>query len=216
MLEENEVLRTSMRQPILPQDHQKKKRPHPSSKQVGHHKRLKVAQPEIDQIPDTSSMKSLMPSVGPEESLPAGPTELPPTPELDQVPDCSPVLQADEELLPAGALSSAHQSSRIAERTRHTAKQRWGNSHLRDKSPGSDCCGNSHWSEDEEDVNDHDLEAEGEEDMDDDKDMDDEENDKSDVTGISTWDQLGDSFEHEAASIGMSLAHESSILLTII
>ena len=210
MLEENKVLRTSMRQPILPQDHRKEKRPNPSSKQVGHHRWLKVAQPEIDQIPDTSSMKSLTPSVGPEESLPAGPMELPPTPEPDQVPDCLPVLQADEELLPAGALSSVHQSSRIAERTRHAAKWHWGNSHLQDKIPGSDCCGNGHWSEDEEDVNDHDLKAKGEEDMDD------KDNDKSDVTGISAWDQLGDSFEREAASIGMSLAHESSILLTII
>jgi hypothetical protein len=89
----------------------------------------------------------------------------------------------------------------------------WGNSHLRNKSPGANCCGDGHWSEDEEDVNDH--EVEGEKDRDDDEDRDDEDNNEFDVTGISAWDQLGVGFEREAASIGMSLAHESPILLTI-
>jgi hypothetical protein len=84
------------------------------------------------------------------------------------------------------------------------AERRWGNSHLGDRSLGSDCGG--YWSEDEGDVNDH--ETEGEKDGDDDEDGDDEDNDESDVTGISAWDLLGDDFEHEAASIGMSLAHE--------
>ena len=135
-----------------------------------------------------------------------------PTPAPNQVPDCSP-LQVDKELLPTGTSSSVRQSSRIAERIRHMAEQRWGNGHLRDKSLGSDCCGDGHRSEDEENVND--LETEGEKDMDDDEDMD-EDNDGFDITGISAWDLLGDGFEREATSIGMSLAHESSILLTIV
>jgi hypothetical protein len=254
-MEENESLRTSTRQrPILLQDDRKEKRSHPSSNQVGNHKRFRVSQPEIDQIPDISSMRSFTSSVpnedseifptqaytdptespptpvpnqepeyspvlqadaGLEELLPAGSTESPPTPLPNQVPDCSPVLQADEESLPSGALTSARQSSRIAERTR---QMRWGNSHLRNKSPGSGCCGDGHWSEDEEDVNDH--EAEGEKDRDDDEedrdDDEDEDNDESDVTGISAWDLFGDSFEREATSIRMSLAHESSFLLTIV
>jgi hypothetical protein len=107
--------------------------------------------PVPNQEPDYSPV--LQADAGPEELLPAGPTESPPTPVRNQVPDCSAVLQADEELLPAGALSSARQSSRIAERIRHMAEQCWGNSHLRDKSP----CGDGHWSEDEEGVNDRDL-----------------------------------------------------------
>jgi hypothetical protein len=249
-MEENESLRTSTRQqPILLQDHQKEKRSHPSSNQADNHKRRKVAQLEIDQIPDISSMESFTSSVLNEDSeiqAYADPTELPPTPVPNQEPEYSPVPQADagpeellpagptespptplpqadEELLPAGALSPTRQSSRIAERTR---QMRWGNSHLRNKSPGANHCGDGHWSEDEEDVND--CEAGGEKDRDDDEDRnddedrdgdedrDDEDNDEFDVTGISAWDQLGDGFEREAASIGMSLAHESSILLTIV
>ena len=105
------------------------------------------------------------------------------------------------------------------------AEQRWGNNHLRDKSAGSV---NGNWSEDEED---HDVnhETECEKDRDDEednetegeKDRDDayeEDNDKSDVTGISAWDLLGDGFECEATSIGMSLVHDSdsSTYLTIV
>ena len=36
------------------------------------------------------------------------------------------------------------------------------------------------------------------------------------VTGISTRDLLGEGLEREVASIGMFLAHESSVLLTIV
>jgi hypothetical protein len=252
VLEENESLRTRRQQPILLQDRQAEKRSHPSSNQVSNHKRLKVAQPEIDEsftsaVPNEKSdifpiqayadpMESpptpvpnqeleyspvLQVDAGPEESLSAGPNNpmesLPtPAPNEDyEVPDS--ILQVDEELklLPAGALSSARQSSRIAERTRHMAEQRWGNSHLRDESPRSDRCGNGHWSEDEEDVN---RETEGENDRDDDEDRDDEDRDDedNDESGISTWDLLGDRFECEATSIGMSLAHDSSIYLTIV
>jgi hypothetical protein len=167
------------------------KRPHPSSNQGNRYrKRLKVAQLEIDQIP-TSSLQN---------------------DEFEIFPDCSPILQADKELLPSGELSSVRQSGRIAERTRHMAERRWGNSHLQDRSLGSDC-GNGHWSEDEENDNDHGIvgekDGDDEEDGDDDdEDGDDEDNDESDVTGISAWDLLGDGFEREAASIGMFLAHE--------
>jgi hypothetical protein len=146
---------------------------------------------------------------------------IPPTPVPNQVLDRSPVLQADEELLPVGALSSARHLSRIAERTRCIAERRWGNSHKRDKCPRSDGCGDGHWSEDEEDVTTT-FEAEGEidrdndDDREDDDDRNDEDNDESDVTGICAWDRLGDSFEREATSICKSLAHESSILLTIV
>ena len=242
VLEENKSLRTSRRQqPNSLQDHQTEKRSHPSSNQAGNHKRLKVAQREIDE-PFTSAVLNeefevfpiqaytdpiespptpvpnqeleylpvLQGDAGPEESLFAGPMESPPIPVPNEVPDS--ILQVDEEL----ELSSAHKSSRIAERTRHLAEQRWGNSHLRDKIPGSDYCRNGHWSEDEKDVN---HETEGEKDRDDDEDSDesdDEDNDESDITGISTWDQLGDGFEREATSIGMSLAHDSSIYPTIV
>jgi hypothetical protein len=141
--------------------------------------------------------------------VPCSPVQVPGSPV--QVPDCSPILQANKELLPSGELSSVRQSSRIAERTRHIAERRWGNtSHLQDRSLGSDC-GDGHWSEDEENDNDHETVGEKDEDDDedgDDEDGDDEDNDESDVTGISAWDLLGDGFEREAASIGMSLAHE--------
>ena len=51
------------------------------------------------------------------------------------------------------------------------------------------------------------------------EDIDDDEDDllfETDVTGISAWDLLGEGFEREAASIGMFLAHISSVLLTIV
>ena len=55
---------------------------------------------------------------------------------------------------------------------------------------------------------------------DDDEDREDDDEDdpffESDVTGISAWDLLGEGFEHEAASIGMFLAHDSSVFLTIV
>ena len=93
VLEENESLKTSTRQ----RDHQKKKRSHPSSNQTGNHKRLKVAQLEVDQISGTSLRKdadpveSLSSSVPNEESeiFPAqaytDPTEPHPTPVQNQV-----------------------------------------------------------------------------------------------------------------------------------
>jgi hypothetical protein len=316
-LEENETLRTSTRQqPILLQDHQTKKRSHPSSNQVGNRKRLKVGQihevsptlredadpmqplpssvpNEESEIPptpreDADPMEPLPSSIPNEESdifpiqsytdptespptpvpdhqsytdptrSPSAPvpnqvpetppaqastdiTESPPTLVLNQVPECSPALQADtdpEELLPAlvsysgigdgptGALPSARRSSRIAERTGQAAEQRWGNGHLRDKSPRSACVGGGNRSEDEEE--DVDLiitnipEPEGHEDGDD-EDGDDEDDDDSGsedregggndglfaefgVRDISAWDELGEGFEREAASASMFLA----------
>ena len=51
---------------------------------------------------------------------------------------------------------------------------------------------------------------------DDDEDREDDDEDdpffESDVTSISAWDLLGEGFEHEMASIGMFLAHDSSVL----
>ena len=107
--------------------------------------------------------------------------------------------------------------NRIAERTKYITEQRWGNSHLQDKIPRSDHGGGSDRSENE----DVDLNMTGDEDReDDDEDREDDDEDnlffESDVTGISAWDLLGEGFEHEVASISMFLAHDSSVLLTIV
>ena len=234
VLEENESLKPSMRrQPVLLQDHQKKKRSHPSSNQTGNCKRLKADQLDLPAQAYADPMESLPTPVrnqGPESPIQAytDPTELPLTP------DGSPVSQADagpEELPPAlepdsgiedgsaDALSSARRSNEIAERTRGVTEQCWGNSHLRDEIPKSDRGGGGFRSEDEEEV---DLNMAGDEDSDD-EDSDDEDREEDDddlfaesgVTGISAWDLLGEGFEREVASIGMFLAQDSSVLLTI-
>ena len=293
VLEENESLRRSTRQqPVLLQDHQKKKRSHPSSNQTGNRKRLKADQLDVD-LPAQAyadpmeSLPTLVPNQGPESPIQTytdltelpptsapnqepefaiqaytDPTELPhtPVPSTSQVPEIppvqastditestptlvpnqapegSPVSQADagpEELPPApepdseiedgsaDALSSARRSNKIAERTREVTKQRWGNNHLRDEIPKSDGGGGGYRSEDEEDV---DLNMTSDEDSydedreDDDEDREDDDDDlfaESGVTGISAWDLLGEGFEREVASIGMSLAQDSSVSLTI-
>jgi len=243
VLEENESLKPSTsQQPVLLRDHQKKKRSHPSSDQVGNRKRFKVAQHEVDQIPeislreDADPMGSLLVRNEESEILPAQAytesMESPPTPVPNQVPefpDYLPSSQADagpEELLPtlepnsgrigdgsADALSSARRSNRIAERTREVTERRWGNSHLRDEIPRSDCGGGGYRSEDEEDIDvtmtgDEDKEDEDKEDEDrEDEDREDEDDNnpfaESDVAGISTWDLLGEGFEREVSSIGM-------------
>ena len=127
-------------------------------------------------------------------------------------------------------MSFAHRSNRIAKRTKDVTDQHWGNSHLQDGIPRSDHGGRSDRSEDEEDVDlnmtgdedregdDEDREDDDEDREDDDEDREDDEDDpffESDVTGISAWDLLGEGFEHEVASIGMFLAHDPSVLLTI-
>jgi hypothetical protein len=99
VLEENQLLKPSTsQQPVLLRDDRKKKRSHPSSNQIGNRKRLKVAQLEVDQIPETSpredaeSMGSIFSLVPNEESeiLSAqaytDPTESP-TPAPNQVPE---------------------------------------------------------------------------------------------------------------------------------
>ena len=150
------------------------------------------------------------------------PTELPPIPVPNQVPDYSLVSQGPEELPPTlepnNFADAACWSSRIAERTRNITELHWGNSHLQDGIPRSDSGGGGYRSEDEEDAN---LMMTGNEDSDDDDEDSEEEEEEdlfaeSDVTGIFAWDLLGESFEHEVASIGMFLAHESSVLLTIV
>ena len=135
-------------------------------------------------------------------------TELPPTPVLNQVPNYSLVFQGPEELPPAlepnTFADAACRSSRIAERTRNIAELHWGNSHLQDGIPRSDGGGGGYRSEDEEDA---DLMMTGNEDSEGEE----EEEDlfaESGVTGISTWDLLGEGLECEVASIGMFLAHE--------
>ena len=122
----------------------------------------------------------------------------------------------------ADALSFARRSNRVAQRTKDVTEQRWGNSHLRDKIPRSDHGGGSDRSEDEDiDLNitgDEDREDEGSEDGDEDR-QDDGEDDsffESDVAGISAWDLLGEGFEREVSSIGMFLAHDLSLLLTLV
>jgi hypothetical protein len=296
VLEENESLKLSTRrQPVLLQDHQKKKRSHPSSNQAGNRKRLKADQIDVD-LPAQAyadPMESLPtpgPNQGPESPIQTytdqselpptsapnqepdflfqaytDPTELPLTPVSNQVPeipafktstditestptlvpnqapDALPVSQADAgpKELPsapepdsgiedgsADALSSARRSNKIAERTRDVTERRWGNSHLRDEIPKSDRGGGSDRCEDEEDV-DLDLNMTGDEDSgdedSDDEDSNDEDREEDDddlfaesgVTGISAWDLLGEGFEREVVSIGMFLAQDSSVMLTI-
>jgi hypothetical protein len=295
-LEEIESLKPSTsQQPGLLRDHPEKKRSHRSSDQIGNRKRLKVAEHEVDQIPeislreDADPMGSLsvrneeseiLPSQAYTESMESShtpvpnqvpefpiqmhtePTESPPvlaseslpTPVPNQVPQTAPVQsstnliesspilvpnhipdylpfpQADagpEELLPvpepnsgigdgsADALSSTRRSNRIRERTRDVTEQRWGNRHLQDENPGSDCGGGGDRSEDEEDIDvtmigNEDREDEGREDEDSEDENDDDDDDDdpfaSDIAGISAWDQLGEGFEHEASSIGIFFA----------
>ena len=151
------------------------------------------------------------------------PTELPLTPvpnqlaEIPPVQACTVITESSPTHGFADALSFARRSNRIAKRTKEVTEQRWGNSHLQDGIPRSDHGGRSDRSEDEEDV---DLNMTGDEDReDDDEDREDDDDDpffESDVTGISAWDLLGEGFEHEVASIGMFLAHDPSVLLTIV
>jgi hypothetical protein len=157
--------------------------------------------------------------------------ELPLTPVPNQLPEIPPVKACTgiTESSPthgfADALSFAHRSNRIAERTKDVTERRWGNSHLQDEIPRSDHSGGSDRGEDEEDVNlnmtvDEDSEDDDEDREDDDEDREDDDEDdpffESDVTGISAWDLLGEGFEREVASIGMFLAHDSSVMLTIV
>jgi hypothetical protein len=218
VLEENESLKRITQQPALLRDHQTKKRSNPSSNQTGNSKRLKVAPLEVAETPlreDADPMRSgsLSPSALNEESE-ILPEELP----LAQEPNSG----TEDGFQVADALSFARRSNRIAERTKDITEQRWGNNHLRDEIPGSDHGGGSDRSDDDEDV---DLNITGDEaredddrkDDDEDREYDDEDDlFESDVTGITAWDQLGEGFEREAASIGMFLAHDSSVLLTIV
>ena len=168
------------------------------------------------------------------------PTELPLTPVLNQLPEIPPVQactditespptqsvsQADmgpEKF--ADALSFTQWSNRIAERTKDVTEQRWGGSHLRNETPRSD---HGDRSEDEEDI---DMNTTGDEDREDDNEFREDDNEfKEDdnefrededednlLSGISAWDLLGEGFEREVASIGTFLAHDSSVLLTIV
>ena len=190
--------------------------------------------PVANQVPDIPIQRNTDPT---ELSLTPVPNQLPEIPpiqactDITESPPTQSVSQADvgpEELTPtpeansgiedgfADALSFAHRSNRIAERTKDVAEQRWGNSHLRDEIPRSDHGGGSD-SEDE----DVDMNMTGDEDREDDDEFredDDEDNllFESDVTGISAWDLLGEGFEREVASICMFLARDSSVLLTIV
>ncbi|KAF8805277.1 hypothetical protein BYT27DRAFT_7258382 [Phlegmacium glaucopus] len=178
VLVENELLRSSTRQqqPILLQDHQKKKRSHSGSNPVGDHKRLKVAQLEADQV-----------------------LEIPPA---DPDPEESFSVPASNNGS-ADVLPSTHQSGRIAERTRHIAEQCWGNprTNWSEDEEEEDVGGimtpipNGGGSED------NDVQGNGG----DDENGEDEEDDgpfaESDVAGISAWDLFGENFEREAVSI---------------
>ena len=236
VLQENESLKPSTRrQPVLLQDDQKKKRSHPSSNQTGNRKRLKADRLDVDlpaqaHADPIESLPTPVPNQGPESPIQAytDPTELPLTSvsQADAGPEELPLaLEPDGiEDGSADALSSARRLNEITERTRGVTEQRWGNSHLRDEIPKSDSGGGGFWSEDEEEV---DLNMTGDEDSDgedsDDEDSDDEGREEDDdnlfaesgVTGISAWDLLGKDFEREVASIGMFLAQDSSVLLTI-
>jgi hypothetical protein len=215
VLEENESLKQSTRQqPVFLRDHQKKKRLLPSSNQTGNSKRLKVAWLEVDQIPEIPPREDAVESSS--LSVPNEESEILP---VQAYADVESHTQLTASQVDAGPEEFAHQSNSIAGRIREVAEQRWGNSNLRDKIPRSDCGEDSYGSEDEEGV---DLNMTGNEDSDDeDNDEDREEEDgdlfaESDVSGISAWHLLGEGFEREATSIGMSLAHESFVLLTIV
>jgi hypothetical protein len=192
--------------------------------------------PVPNQVPDIPIQRNTDPTELPLTPVPNQLPEIPPVQactDITESPPTQSVSQADvgpEESTPtpepnsgiedgfADALSFAHWSNRIAERTKDVTEQRWGNSHLRDETPRSDHGGGSDRSEDEEDV---DMNTTGDEDREDDDEFreDDDEDDllfESDVAGISAWDRLGEGFEREVASIGMFLAHDSSILLTIV
>lgn len=133
-----------------------------------------------------------------------------------------------EELLPAlepdrgiedgsvDTLSSARRSNRIAERTMDITERRWGNNHPQEEIPISDVLGGGYRSDDEEDVFQNIIDDEDSDDEDTEEEDDDDLFAESGVAGISAWDLLGDGFEREAASIGMFLAHVSSVLLTIV
>jgi hypothetical protein len=187
--------------------------------------------PVPNQVPDIPIQRNTDPTELPLTPVPNQLPEIPPVQactDITESPPTQSVSQADvgpEELTPPSEPNSgiedgfadafAHRSNRIAERTKDVTKQRWGNSHLRDR---SDNGGGSDRSEDEEDV---DMNTTGDEDREDDDEFreDDDEDDllfESDVTGISAWDLLGEGFEREVASIGMFLAHDSSVLLTIV
>lgn len=201
-------------QPVFLRDHQKKKRSLPSSNQTGNSKRLKVAQLEVDQIPEIPPREDAVGS----SSL-SVPNEESETLPVQAYADTESHTRLTVSQVDAGPEEFAHWSNSIAGRTREVAEQRWGNSHLRDKIPRSDCDEDSYGSEDEEGVDLNMTDNEDSDDEDSDEDREEEDGElfaESDVTGISAWDLLGEGFEREATSIGMSLAHESFILLTIV
>lgn len=106
------------------------------------------------------------------------------------------------------------QSSNFVERTRHTMEQRWGARRDNDDDDGGVNV------EDEDDTTDGD-EDEDEDDGDDsqDEDVGDDEDDKDNernLPGLSLWEKLGEDFEREAASLGLSLSCESPTPLMIL
>jgi len=111
--------------------------------------------------------------------------------EASPEPEASPTIQV--VLLPAVST----QSDKV-ERTRHVMEQRWGG--RQDNSDeGEDDEDEDDEDEGDEDEGDEDEEDENEEDEDEDEDE--EENEKP---GLSTWDLLGEAFEREAATLGLS------------
>ncbi|KAF8798325.1 hypothetical protein BYT27DRAFT_7264899 [Phlegmacium glaucopus] len=141
-------------------------------------------------------------------------------PEVDQVPEIPPADPDPEESLcvlvsndefedgAANVLPSTHQSSRITERTRRIAEQHWGN-------PRTNCGSKDEEEEDAGVIMTTISEDKGNKDYDEDRDNEDGDGPfaESDVAGVSTWDLLDKSFEHEAASIDGKLLGESDLSL---
>src|SRR6266545_1454067 len=89
------------------------------------------------------------------------------------------------------------QSSNFVERTRHTMEQCWGARRDNDDDDGGVNV------EDEDDTTDGD------------EDEDDKDNERN-LPGLSLWEKLGEDFEREAASLGLSLSCESPTPLMIL
>ena len=89
------------------------------------------------------------------------------------------------QVVPLPAVST--QSNNIVERTKRAIEQRWGSRQ------------DNHCDEDEDDGDEDDGD---EDDEDDDEDEDDEDEDER--PGLSAWDLLGEAFEREAATLGLS------------
>jgi hypothetical protein len=151
-----------------------KKRP-AANPDEGIRKRLKASQLELS--PELNISSAFQGDIDPMDQLQASPE-----------PESSSTVQA----VPLPAIST--QSNKVVERTMHAMEQRWGG--CQDNNSDEDEDDGGH---DDEDVNDEDEDEDDNEDEDEDEDED--ENEKP---CLSAWDLLGETFEREAAALGLS------------